>query len=193
MKETTKLLCVLLTLVMLIGAIPASAKTKATEIDEYISASFDVYNIPIVASVIEFQEGIAEGTIKPAITDSTLGSTFYTIEAKRNGCLLIKGSSYDLYDESTTQRVKIADYVITNSSSTKIYKGASVIPLRKGDKISFTRHSDPEMKAYIAFIPEEKIFHIDQSVKNNNKTLSFTFGNVYGNNTILSLGAVKNI
>jgi len=86
------------------------------------------------------------------------------------------------------------EYITTNSSAPKTSNGAAAVTLRKGDKVSFCKYAGqefPDLKSYIAFVPIEKLLHLDGSTKNANKTLTFTFGNVYGNDTILLVYATK--
>lgn len=195
MKKITALV-LLVALISALMVTPASAKSKTSEIDDYISATFDVYNVPLVASTIEFQEGIDDGSIKPAITDNTTNRISYTITAKNDGCLLIKSSCFiDIFENKSKKSVIIGEYITTNSSAPITSNGASIITLRKGDEVSICKHSghaSSDMQAYIAFVPITKLIHIDESVKNSNKTLTFTFGNVYGPGTILSVYATKN-
>lgn len=180
----------LVLLVALISALmvtPASAKEKSEKINEYIKTSFDAYNVKIVDSALEFQNAINNGEITPAIEDVYGSGTTYTIEVKNDGCLLVKSSGiFTVKDVSQKEK-----YTICSNSSTSL----QLLPLEKGDKIEILRNSDfcrdSLMKIYLAFTPSEKIYHIDQSVKNNNKTLSFTFGNIYDEASSLVISASK--
>jgi hypothetical protein len=96
------LLVTLISALMVPPPTTVSAKSKTSEIDNYISATFDVYNVPIVASTIEFQEGIDDKSIGPVITDDSRNRTLYTISAKGDGCLLIESSCcIDIYEDKS--------------------------------------------------------------------------------------------
>lgn len=177
-----RLLCIVLLLVIVIGTVPANA--KAPKISEYLETSFDVYNVPIVDSYTEFKEMIDIKEIKPAIEDEG-SSILYTITAKQNGCIVLYGK--DTY--ATNYYFSLFD--ITNKTTYEIwgvygdkYNG---FPMRKGDK--FALQGKNGLTLYVGFIPENYIFQVDESKKNENGTLSFTFGNVYGNDTVLSIMA----
>jgi len=176
-----RLLSVTLILVLIVGVIPVSAKTKTNDIDNYLEASFDVYNIPIVDSYIEFNEIIAAGKVKSAIEDSGT-STQYIIKAKKNGCIVIKASqgNFSLYDVTTKNTQLIKD---------TYGQGSSFYPVRKGDSFAFQSKDNRARTYYIGFIPEESVVHVDESKKNANGNLAFTFGNLYENDTILSVYA----
>lgn len=183
-----KLLCITLLLVMIIGAIPVNA--KETKINNYLETSFDVYNVPIVDSYLEFKEMIDSDKVKPAIEDKN-SITAYTVKAKKNGCLVLcrKQSGHILLNDVKTKNTKqIAKFDNVYSSNSSVYH---LIPMQKGDKISIDKSYAADMTAYIGYIPMENVTVIDESVKNTNGTLRFTFGNVYENDTVLSIQATK--
>lgn len=178
-----RLLCITLLLVMVIGVIPVNA--KAPKISEYLEASFDVYNVPIVDSYIEFKEMIDDKKIKPAIEDEGT-SILYTITAKQNGCIVLYGK--DNY--ATYSYFSLFD--VTNKTTYEIWgvygDKSNRVPIQKGDKFALQGTSNG-LTLYVGFIPENYIFQVDESKKNENGTLTFTFGNVYGNDTVLSVMA----
>lgn len=177
-----RLLCITLLLVMVIGVIPVSAKSKSNGIDKYLESSFDVYNVPIVDSFVEFKDMIDNKKIKPAIEDKGT-STLYTVTAKKNGCLLIYGANhYTLSDVSDGKA-----YAIWNTFD----HNSQCIPIRKGDTFAFqnTEGGQKAKSFYIGFVPEDNIFIVDESKKNSNDTLTFVFGNIYGKGTELSISA----
>lgn len=185
-----KLFCITLLLAIVIGTIPVSAKskTKSEKINDYLETSFDVYNVPVVNSMIEFKEQLSAGDVKTAIYDTSKTKTPYIITAKKNGCLLIYCSDgyYDITDVHNKN-----EQMIENRVSCHDDYGYKMIPIRKKDKIAFTYNTGTSLKMYIGFVPEEKIFNIDESAKNTNGTLGFKFGNVYANDTVLSVYAVN--
>lgn len=176
-----RLLCIALLFVMVIGVVPVNAKTP--KISEYLETSFDVYNVPIVDSYTEFKEMIDNKKIKPAIEDGG-SNILYTISAKQNGCIVLYGK--DNY--ATNYYFSLLD--VTNKTTYEIwgnhgnkYNG---FPMRKGDKFALQGKG---LTFYVGFIPENYIFQVDESKKNENGTLAFIFGNVYGNDTVLSVMA----
>lgn len=189
MKKTARILCLTIVISMLFGMIPAYAKSsKSTDIDNYLSASFDVYNVPIVNSLVEFKELMADGQIKPCIEDKTEAINTYSIKAKQNGCLVVSNSTFMALLESSTKNVQ----VIKAGLFDKLEEGVRLIPMRKGDAFSLQTTKSP-LTVYIGFIPENKIFNIDESSKNANGTLQFKFGNIYENNTVMSVYATKKV
>ena len=181
-----RLLCITLLLVLIIGTIPVSAKTKkSTQISNYLETSFDVEVISIVESLKEFSQ-MTSDELTLAINDYSKTATPYTIKAKKNGCLIVYciDGYYNITDIHNKNKQSIANRVSYTSS-------CSLIPIRAKDKIAITYNTGNCLKMYIAFIPEEKIFSIDESYKKDNGTLSFKFGNVYGNDTVLSVYASK--
>ncbi|MBR4344018.1 MAG: hypothetical protein IKP88_15195 [Lachnospiraceae bacterium] len=180
-----KIICITLLIILVIGTIPISAKSKVKSetIDDYLETSFDVYNIPIVDSYYEFSTMKDNDEIKPAIEDTSKSTkNIYTIKAKKNGCLTVYSKdSFKIYDLSTKDTTMLKDYM----------NGGYNIPIRKNDILAISVQSSYNLTVYIGFVPEEKIFCIDESVKNKNNTLTFTFGNVYGQGTTLSVYASK--
>lgn len=184
MKKAKALIILVLILSLAIFTIPVSAKAKKSEkINNYLTTSFDVYNVPIVNSLIEFNELMKEGGIKPSIEDNSGATNLYSIKAKANGCLIISSNAWiTLLDTSTKNQ-----QAIYAGSFEKTERGTYFITLRKNDKISIK--TDTATTIYIAFLPESKIFNIDESYKDTNGTLQFRFGNVYENNTVLNVYA----
>ncbi len=183
-----RILCITLLLLLVVGTIPISAKTKAKSdtVSNYLEASFDVYNIPVVASFIEFKDMIDNKKINPAIEDKGT-ATLYTVTAKKNGCLLIYGVNYYTLSDVTEKTA----YAIWNTYD----HNSQCIPIRKGDTFAFQNTQGGQRTAtfYIGFVPEDDIFIVDESKKNSNGTLTFTFGNIYAKGTELSIMASDNI
>lgn len=180
-------LIITLILVLSIGIIcplyTVNAKSKG--IDDYISATFDVYNVPIVDSYVEFTEQIKKDKIKPAIDDNGT-SALYTVTAKKNGCLVLYGAKYfSIFDVTSKTTYEMQDAYGTDKSN--------LIPIRKGDSFAIQNTGNGNITLCIGFIPEEYIFQVDESRKNANGTLSFTFGNIYGNDTVLSVSASESV
>ena len=112
--------------------------------------------------------------------------TLYTIKAKQNGCIVLGFSTtyYSLFDVSSKNTYTIKD---------KYGAASYYVPMQKGDKFAIKNTENGTRNIYVGFIPEDNIFHIDESKKKSNGTLSFTFGNVYGNDTKLMISASKEI
>ena len=186
-KRLKSFLALTIALLLIVTVCPKSANAKSKGIDDYISASFDVYNVPIVDSFVEFKDLIDKNKITPAIEDSGT-ATQYTVTAKKNGCLVL----YGVNNSVVYTYFSLSD--VTTKTSYEIWgiygDKSEFIPIREGDK--FAIQGKGAFTFYIGFIPEEYIFQVDESKKNNNGTLSFTFGNVYGNDTVLSVLASEN-
>ncbi len=180
MKKKIMTIAFFIIMAIMTASIRVDAKTtKSTKIDEYLSASFDVYNIPIVESLIEFKEMVNNGDITPCIEDMSEGVNKYSFKAKQNGCLAVYNTGYFNLFESSTKNLQL----IKADSSTSFSPAIRLIPVRAGDAFTIETQKN-RLTVYTAFIPESKTFNIDESKKNSNGTLQFTFGNVYENKTV---------
>ena len=114
-----RIICIALLWVMIIGVVPANAKTP--KISEYLETSFDVYNVPIVDSYTEFKEMIDNKKIKPAIEDGG-SNILYTISAKQNGCIV-------LYGKDNFQLITIFHYLMSQIKQLMKYGEIMVISI----------------------------------------------------------------